>query len=89
MYINIHFLDRKMMSVPQSNTQQGVGPSLMNIEVMQNSKLFRAECARLIQETDKACKRMQDHDNKQLGKKGDNRKKNHSRFCTTVSLTLL
>uniref|UniRef100_A0A673AUI9 Tektin n=1 Tax=Sphaeramia orbicularis TaxID=375764 RepID=A0A673AUI9_9TELE len=66
MYINIHFPDRKMMSIPQSNTRQGVGPSLVNIEVMQNSKLFRAECERLIQETDKACKRMQDNDNKRL-----------------------
>lgn len=57
------------MSVPDRNPLQGGGPNLVNIEVMRNhSELFRAECLRLILDTDKACKRMQNDDNKRLGK---------------------
>ncbi|XP_041796635.1 tektin-1 [Chelmon rostratus] len=42
-------------------------PSLGSIEATQNhSELFRAECARLISESDKACKHMQNDENKQL-----------------------
>ncbi|KAK5854674.1 hypothetical protein PBY51_004849 [Eleginops maclovinus] len=55
------------MSIPDRSIQQCVGPNLENIEVMRNhSVLFRAECKRLIHETDKSCKRMQNDDNKQL-----------------------
>ncbi|XP_044057838.1 tektin-1 [Siniperca chuatsi] len=55
------------MSVPDHSLQQGGGPNLVNIDVMRNhSELFRAECLRLILETDKACKRMQNDDNKRL-----------------------
>ncbi|XP_031151531.1 tektin-1 [Sander lucioperca] len=56
-----------MMSGLDRNSQQGVGPRLVSIDVMRNhSELFRAECKRLMLETDKACKRMQNDDNKQL-----------------------
>ncbi|XP_034057546.1 LOW QUALITY PROTEIN: tektin-1 [Gymnodraco acuticeps] len=55
------------MSTPDRSIEQCVGPDLENIEVMRNhSVLFRAECKRLIQDTDKACKRMQNDDNRQL-----------------------
>lgn len=51
--------------------QQGSGPDLLNIQVMQNrSELFRQECTRLMLETEKACKRMQDDDSKRLGEEG-------------------
>lgn len=57
------------MSVPDRSPQQAGGPNLVNIEGLRNhSELFRAECLRLISETDKHCKRMQNDDNKQLGK---------------------
>ncbi|XP_070826848.1 tektin-1-like [Chaetodon trifascialis] len=57
----------RTMSAPQRDPQQGGGPNLVNIEVTRNhSELFRAGCLRLISETDKACKRMQSDDNKQL-----------------------
>ncbi|XP_039987594.1 tektin-1 [Xiphias gladius] len=55
------------MSVPNRNPQQNVGSNLVNVEVMRNhSELFRAECMRLILETNKACERMHDDDNKRL-----------------------
>ncbi|XP_017289622.1 tektin-1 [Kryptolebias marmoratus] len=55
------------MSVLDHSLQQVGGPDLVNMEVMLNhSELFRAECKRLMLETDKACKRMQDEDSKQL-----------------------
>ncbi|XP_059205926.1 tektin-1 [Centropristis striata] len=57
------------MSIQDRIPQQGntVGPDLVNIEVTRNhSELFRAECVRLMQETDKACKRMQTDDKKRL-----------------------
>ncbi|XP_062275573.1 tektin-1 [Scomber scombrus] len=55
------------MSTPDRNPQEGGGPNLVSIEVMRNhSELFRSECMRLIMESDKACKRMQDDDNKRL-----------------------
>lgn len=58
----------RTMSVPDRITGKGGGPNLAGIEVMRNhSELFRAECLRLISETDKACKRMQIQDSNQLG----------------------
>ncbi|TMS07609.1 Inositol polyphosphate 5-phosphatase K [Larimichthys crocea] len=55
------------MSISDRNPQQAGGPNLVNIEFMRNhSELFRAECSRLIMESNKACKRMQNNDNKQL-----------------------
>lgn len=57
------------MSVLDYSTQQGEGPDLKNIEVMLNhSELSRAECRRLMLETDKACRRMQNDNSKRLGK---------------------
>ncbi|KAG7235377.1 hypothetical protein INR49_032717 [Caranx melampygus] len=57
----------RTMSVPELSPMQNTGPNLVNMEVMRNhSELFRAECMRLIVETDKACKRMQNDDNKRL-----------------------
>lgn len=56
------------MSASELSPKQNSGPNLVNMEVMRNhSELFRAECMRLIVETDKACKRMQNDDNKRLG----------------------
>ncbi|XP_026154889.1 tektin-1 [Mastacembelus armatus] len=58
---------QRAMSVQDHSPQQSGGPNLVNIEVLLNrSELFRAECTRLILETGKACKRMQDDDNKRL-----------------------
>ncbi|XP_030264729.1 tektin-1 isoform X2 [Sparus aurata] len=58
------------MSVPDRITGKGGGPNLAGIEVMRNhSELFRAECLRLISETDKASKRMQIQDSNQLGQR--------------------
>ncbi|XP_069577584.1 tektin-1 [Brachyistius frenatus] len=55
------------MSVIDHSPLQDAAHSLMNAEVVLNhSELFRAECKRLILETDKACKRMQDDDTKRL-----------------------
>ncbi|KAM7413646.1 hypothetical protein PAMA_020842 [Pampus argenteus] len=55
------------MSLPGRNPHKGDGPNLASIEVMRNqSELFRSECTRLMLETDKAGKRMQDDDNKRL-----------------------
>ncbi|XP_070762517.1 tektin-1 [Enoplosus armatus] len=55
------------MSVPERSPHHGAGPNLESIEVMRNhSELFRAECLRLILETDKESKRMQNDDNKRL-----------------------
>ncbi|KAM6903692.1 tektin-1 [Lycodopsis pacificus] len=55
------------MSVPDHIPQQGAGPNLVNFEVIRNrSELFRAECTRLMLETDKACKRMPNDDGKRL-----------------------
>uniref|UniRef100_A0A3B4VLR5 Tektin n=2 Tax=Seriola dumerili TaxID=41447 RepID=A0A3B4VLR5_SERDU len=57
----------RTMSVPERSPLQNSGPNLVSIEVMRNhSELFRAECMRLILESDKACKRMQNDDNKRL-----------------------
>ncbi len=58
------------MSVLNRCPQQGAGPNLVNMEAVRNhSELFRAECMRLIMESDKESKRMQNDDSKQLGKK--------------------
>ncbi|TNN43251.1 Tektin-1 [Liparis tanakae] len=55
------------MSVPSHSPQQGEGTKLMHFEVLRNSsELFRAECTRLMLETEKACKRMQNDDSKRL-----------------------
>ncbi|XP_018539570.1 tektin-1 [Lates calcarifer] len=55
------------MSAMDRNPQQNGGPNLLSIEVLRNhSELFRAECMKLILETDKACQRMKDDDNKRL-----------------------
>ena len=60
--------DWRTMSGPDRIPGKGGGPNLAGIEVMRNhSELFRAECLRLISETDKACKRMQIQDSNQLG----------------------
>ncbi|XP_042269426.1 tektin-1 [Thunnus maccoyii] len=57
----------RTMSLPDRKSQEVGGPNLVSIEVMRNhSELFRSECMRLIMETDKACKRMQNDDNKRL-----------------------
>nr|XP_033493276.1 tektin-1 [Epinephelus lanceolatus] len=55
------------MSVPDRSSRQGVGPNLVNIDAVQNhSELFRADCMRLMQQADKACKLMQGDDNRRL-----------------------
>ncbi|XP_041850394.1 tektin-1 [Melanotaenia boesemani] len=55
------------MSVLEPGPQQGGRPDLVDVEVTLNhSELFRADCKRLILDTDKACKRMQDNDSKRL-----------------------
>nr|XP_040045526.1 tektin-1 [Gasterosteus aculeatus aculeatus] len=55
------------MSHRDHSPQQGAGPNLVDLEVMRKrSELFRAECTRLMLETDKTCKRMQNDDHKQL-----------------------
>ncbi|KAI3354492.1 hypothetical protein L3Q82_019004, partial [Scortum barcoo] len=57
----------RTMSVPERNPLQTAGPNLVSIEVIRNnSELFRAECLRLIMDTDKTCRRMQNDDNKRL-----------------------
>ncbi|XP_060883149.1 tektin-1-like [Labrus mixtus] len=58
---------QETMSVQQSISQQGSGLNLKNMETVRgHCELFRAECSRLILETDKACKRMQSDDTKRL-----------------------
>uniref|UniRef100_A0A8C2ZC54 Tektin n=1 Tax=Cyclopterus lumpus TaxID=8103 RepID=A0A8C2ZC54_CYCLU len=58
------------MSFPDCSTQQGDGSNLENMEFMRNhSELFRAECVRLITDTDTSCKRMQNDDSKRLGQR--------------------
>ncbi|KAK2846848.1 hypothetical protein Q5P01_009847 [Channa striata] len=55
------------MSVQECSPQKIGRRSLLNTEVSRNrSELFRQECMRLMLETEKACKRMQDNDNKRL-----------------------
>ncbi|XP_045929228.1 tektin-1 [Micropterus dolomieu] len=54
----------RTMSVPDRT--HGGRPSLVNVEARNRSELFRAECLKLILETDKACKRMQNDDNMRL-----------------------
>uniref|UniRef100_A0A8C2ZCP0 Tektin n=1 Tax=Cyclopterus lumpus TaxID=8103 RepID=A0A8C2ZCP0_CYCLU len=52
------------------STKQGDGSNLENMEFMRNhSELFRAECVRLITDTDTSCKRMQNDDSKRLGQR--------------------
>ncbi|XP_073343482.1 tektin-1 [Pagrus major] len=58
------------MSAPDLIPRKGGGANVVGIEVMRNhSELFRAECLRLISETDKTCKRMQTQQCKQLGQR--------------------
>ncbi|KAK7883146.1 hypothetical protein WMY93_029320 [Mugilogobius chulae] len=55
------------MSIQEFNTQNDAGANLLNFKVIRDhSELFRAECTRLMEETNKACKRMQDDDQKRL-----------------------
>ncbi|KAM6966916.1 tektin-1 [Tautogolabrus adspersus] len=55
------------MSFQQSISQQGSGLNLKNMETVRgHCELHRAEMSRLIQETDRACKRMQSDDTKRL-----------------------
>ncbi|XP_074468823.1 tektin-1 [Sebastes fasciatus] len=55
------------MSVLDPSPLQTVRPKLVNTEVMRNhSELFRAECRRLMLETENECKRMQNDDTKRL-----------------------
>lgn len=55
------------MSLQDYNTQQDGAVNLLNFKVIRDhSELFRAECIRLMEETNKACKRMQDDDKKRL-----------------------
>lgn len=78
----------RTMSVPDRSPHQAAGPNLVNIEVMRNhSELFRAECMRLMLETDKTCKRMQDDDNKRLGKRGNSRKPATKGWCNVAKTT--
>ncbi|CAJ1066157.1 tektin-1 [Xyrichtys novacula] len=59
------------MSVLNFSLRQAAGPSLENMEVMRNHcELFRAECRRLILETEKMCKQMQSDDIKKLDWRG-------------------
>nr|XP_057936441.1 tektin-1 [Doryrhamphus excisus] len=56
------------MSTQGRKTQLIGGSTLESIEVIRNqSKVFRGECTRLIEESNKACKRLQDDDNEKLG----------------------
>lgn len=53
------------MSIPDHSPQLSAEPNMVNIEGMRNhSELFRAECLRLISDTDKQCKHMQTEDQK-------------------------
>ncbi|XP_061924574.1 tektin-1 isoform X2 [Entelurus aequoreus] len=55
------------MSVQGRNTQLIGGSTLDSIEVIRNhSTLFRGECMRLIEESSKSCKRLQDDDSEKL-----------------------
>uniref|UniRef100_A0A3B5L7Z5 Tektin n=1 Tax=Xiphophorus couchianus TaxID=32473 RepID=A0A3B5L7Z5_9TELE len=55
------------MSVLDVSIPKFDGPDLLNAEVVLNrSELFRAECKRLISESESACIRMQDGDSKRL-----------------------
>lgn len=53
------------MSIPDRGPRLSAEPNMVNIERMRNhSELFRAECSRMISDTDKQCKRMQTEDQK-------------------------
>ncbi|XP_028276021.1 tektin-1 [Parambassis ranga] len=55
------------MSAQDRSHQRDVEPSLVSAEVgLRRSQLFRSECQRLIEEMDKACKHMQNDNNKRL-----------------------
>lgn len=55
------------MSVPEFDPHQCAEPNLLNMEVIRNqSELLRAECSRLISETDHQCKHMQNDHRKKL-----------------------
>uniref|UniRef100_A0A8C6WLS9 Tektin n=1 Tax=Neogobius melanostomus TaxID=47308 RepID=A0A8C6WLS9_9GOBI len=55
------------MSLQDLNAQNDVGVNLLNFKVIRDhSELFRAECMRLMEETNKSCKHMQDDDQKRL-----------------------
>lgn len=55
------------MSLQDLNAQNEVGVNLLNFKVIRDhSELFRAECMQLMEETNRACKRMQDDDKQRL-----------------------
>ncbi|KAK5617023.1 hypothetical protein CRENBAI_016503 [Crenichthys baileyi] len=57
----------RTMSDLDHSLQKFGGPDFLNVEVALNrAELFRAECKRLILETEKACRRMQNDDSKRL-----------------------
>lgn len=57
-----------VMSVPEFDPHQCAEPNLLTIEAIRNqSELLRAECSRLISETDHQCKHMQNDHRKKLG----------------------
>lgn len=59
------------MSVQDHRLQTFASSDVCNVEAaMSRAELFRAECNRLILETEKACKRLQEEDSKHLGKVG-------------------
>ncbi|XP_041668280.1 tektin-1-like [Cheilinus undulatus] len=55
------------MSAQHSSIYQGVGLTVRTMETMRNhSELFRAQCSQMIQDTDRACLRLQSEDAKRL-----------------------
>ncbi|KAM9801277.1 tektin-1-like [Neosynchiropus ocellatus] len=55
------------MSLSDYQPQQSGGPNLTDIKFMRNrSELFRAECSKLIKESEKTCKRMREDINQQI-----------------------
>ncbi|XP_072310731.1 tektin-1 [Eucyclogobius newberryi] len=55
------------MSLQHYNTQNEGGENLRNVKLIRDqSELFRADCMRLMEESNEACKRMQDDNEKRL-----------------------
>ncbi|KAJ0021805.1 hypothetical protein NQD34_009295 [Periophthalmus magnuspinnatus] len=54
------------MSLQDYNTQDNALENLLNSKIRDRSELFRAECVRLMEEANKACKRMQADNQKRL-----------------------
>lgn len=58
------------MSLKDCSGRQDASVNLLNFKVIRDhSEFFRAECMRLMEETSKACKRMQDDDKKRLDRR--------------------